>query len=84
MATVHELTEQGYKPYEAEGITVFWKPDVCQHSGNCVRGDSEVFSIQRRPWINPAGNSPEAIAAVIDTCPSGALRYVVDGGGANS
>ncbi|WBT10137.1 (4Fe-4S)-binding protein [Corynebacterium sp. SCR221107] len=57
---------------------------MCQHSGNCVRGDSEVFSAQRRPWINPAGNSPEAIAAVIDTCSSGALRYVVDGGGANS
>jgi uncharacterized Fe-S cluster protein YjdI len=34
-----------------------------------------VFRPRDRPWINVEGADPGAIAAAIDTCPSGALSY---------
>ncbi|MDP9800748.1 putative Fe-S cluster protein YjdI [Arcanobacterium wilhelmae] len=68
---------EGYKAYDAEGISVLWNPPICQHSGNCVRGNGDVFSKNRRPWIDPAAADAEEIAAIIDTCPSGALKYIL-------
>ncbi|WZU03104.1 (4Fe-4S)-binding protein [Erysipelothrix sp. D19-032] len=46
------------------------------HSGVCVRGLHDVFDTNRRPWIL-ADNAPaDEIAALIDSCPSGALKYI--------
>ena len=39
--------------YEADGITVTFDPDVCIHSGVCVRGLPDVFDIKRKRWIRP-------------------------------
>jgi hypothetical protein len=33
----------------------------------------------KKPWIEPDGAAAEAIIAVIDQCPSGALRYSIGG-----
>nr|WP_120491238.1 (4Fe-4S)-binding protein [Corynebacterium lactis] len=66
---------EGYKAYEADGVVIYWKADLCQHSRNCVRGNPNVFEYERRPWIDPTAASPEEIATVIDRCPSGALKY---------
>lgn len=63
------------KAYENEHIIVYWNSDICKHSGNCVRGDSEVFNPNRRPWIELKEDSGEDISKIIDTCPSGALSY---------
>jgi uncharacterized Fe-S cluster protein YjdI len=38
---------------------------------------AQVFKLRQEPWIDPAGATPEAIAKVINTCPSGALPYVL-------
>ena len=67
---------EGYKAYEAKDIAIFWNGDVCQHSRNCVSGNADVFNRDRRPWIDPEAASADDIAAVIDRCPSGALKYM--------
>jgi uncharacterized Fe-S cluster protein YjdI len=63
------------KEYTNGEITVVWKPDVCEHSGNCVRGLPAVFRPGERPWIRVEASSSEDIRSTIDTCPSGALSY---------
>ncbi|HHT40820.1 MAG TPA: (4Fe-4S)-binding protein [Actinomyces sp.] len=63
------------KTHETDELRVFWKADICQHSGNCVRGNGAVFDPKRRPWIDLSQASAEEVMRVIDTCPSGALSY---------
>ena len=48
MTKKEELEAQGYKTYENEDIRVFWKPRICQHAGECARGNFNVFNPQRR------------------------------------
>jgi len=48
---------------------------VCIHSGNCVRGLSQVFQPKEKPWIKIDEASSEEIMKTIDKCPSGALSY---------
>jgi uncharacterized Fe-S cluster protein YjdI len=63
------------KEYYGHDITVSFDLDVCTHSANCLRGDPAVFELGRRPWILPDAGDAEHVAEVINTCPSGALRY---------
>ena len=42
MTKKEELEAQGYKTYENEDIQVFWKPRICQHAGECARGNYNV------------------------------------------
>ncbi len=62
------------KNYVGHEVTVSFDAEVCQHSGNCVRGLSAVFDVAQRPWIQP-DNAPAAdVIEVVGRCPSGALR----------
>jgi uncharacterized Fe-S cluster protein YjdI len=71
--------------YTSEAIDVTYDARRCIHAAECVRGLPEVFDTDRRPWILPSGASADAIAAVIERCPSGALHYTRrDGGAAES
>jgi len=67
------MSEQ--KEYTNGEITVVWKPDICEHSGNCVRGLGKVFKPGERPWVQIGNATTEEIKNTIDTCPSGALSY---------
>ncbi|QBH96713.1 hypothetical protein EKN56_10030 [Limnobaculum zhutongyuii] len=71
----NELTEKGYRCYTGENIDVYFNTAMCQHSGNCVRGNANIFKLSRKPWIMPDNASVEEVKRVIDTCPSGALQY---------
>jgi uncharacterized Fe-S cluster protein YjdI len=62
------------KSYVGKSVTVSFDSEVCQHSGNCVRGLSSVFDSANRPWIDPDGATAEEVAAQMARCPSGALR----------
>lgn len=73
------LLENGFRKYVGEDVEVFYNKDLCTHSGNCVKGNKEVFEVGRRPWILPDNASAEEGTRVIDTCPSGALKYIVKG-----
>jgi len=61
--------------YETPDITVTFDPNVCIHSGVCVRGLPLVFDVKRKHWIRPELASAADVAAQIARCPSGALQY---------
>jgi uncharacterized Fe-S cluster protein YjdI len=61
--------------YETDEISVSFDPDVCRHSGVCVRGLPAVFDVKRKRWIRPELATAEEVAAQVKKCPSGALQY---------
>ena len=61
--------------YETPEITVTFAPEVCQHTGVCLRGLPAVFDVQRKRWIRPELASAADVAAQVARCPSGALQY---------
>ncbi|MCC6316518.1 MAG: (4Fe-4S)-binding protein [Gemmatimonadaceae bacterium] len=62
--------------YEAQGFAVTFDPNICTHSGRCVRGLPAVFDVKRKRWIDVSAASAEAIEAQVRRCPSGALQFV--------
>jgi uncharacterized Fe-S cluster protein YjdI len=62
------------KTYRGKEVDVSFDPEVCIHSGNCVRGLPPVFDAKRRPWIDPDGASADEVVAQVKRCPSGALQ----------
>ncbi len=68
------------KLYTGPITDVCFDGELCQHSGNCVRGLPDVFNTSARPWI-AAGTvaseqQAERLREVVATCPSGALAMV--------
>jgi uncharacterized Fe-S cluster protein YjdI len=61
--------------YETPGITVTFDPNVCVHSGVCVRGLPAVFDVRRKRWVQPEAATSDQVAAQVERCPSGALQY---------
>lgn len=61
--------------YEAPDIIVTFDPEICTHSGNCVRGLPAVFDVRRRKWVHADAAPAEQVAAQIARCPSGALQW---------
>lgn len=70
-----ELIDAGFRQYSGEKIDVYFNTSLCQHSGNCVRGSSKLFTLSRKPWIMPDNVEVDTVKRVIDSCPSGALKY---------
>ncbi|MBL1228062.1 (4Fe-4S)-binding protein [Enterococcus sp. BWB1-3] len=70
------LTAQGYRKYIGAELDIYYNKDICAHIGNCVRGNPEVFEVGRRPWIIADNGSLEENIRVVDSCPSGALKYI--------
>ncbi|MBS2016357.1 MAG: CDGSH iron-sulfur domain-containing protein [Deltaproteobacteria bacterium] len=56
----------------------------CIHSRQCVLGRPDVFvpNVQGE-WIHPDNATPEELAALAQSCPSGAITYERLDGGAN-
>ena len=71
------------RQYVGDGIVVYWDSQRCFHSERCTSGLPTVFDRAQRPWVQLAGADPDEVAAVIDTCPSGALSYSRTDGAAN-
>ncbi|MDU1891891.1 MAG: (4Fe-4S)-binding protein [Dysgonomonas sp.] len=63
------------KEYSNGEVTVIWQPELCIHSGNCVRMLPQVYNTKERPWIKPENGTKEELINQIDCCPSGALSY---------
>ena len=71
------MTSKRVQSYETPEITVTFDPNVCIHSGVCVRGLPLVFDVKRKRWVRPELASAADVAAQIDRCPSGALQYIM-------
>lgn len=42
------LLDGGYRCYTGENIDVYFNTAICQHSGNCVRGNGKLFNLKRK------------------------------------
>ncbi|MDG1738028.1 MAG: CDGSH iron-sulfur domain-containing protein [Paracoccaceae bacterium] len=69
------------KRYEGENIAVTFDLQVCVHSRKCWLALPQVFDPSRRPWVLPDNGSADEIAAMVRTCPSGALQFERKDGG---
>lgn len=72
--------EDKIKEYHTDELIVYWRPKQCSHAGKCWGTLPEVFDVDKKPWIDLANASTEAIIKVIDKCPSDALKYKVKEG----
>lgn len=66
--------------YEGRDTTVYYNRLLCSHAGECSARLQAVFDPGRKPWIEPDSGTVEDIEDVVKACPSGALRFAVDGG----
>ena len=63
------------KTYAGQDIEIDFDMKRCIHARNCYLKLPQVFDPERRPWVSPDAASAEEIAAMVRTCPSGALTY---------
>lgn len=71
------------RSYPGTDIEISFDMRRCIHARNCFLGLPQVFNPARRPWVAPDAAPAEEIAAIIRSCPSGALTFRrLDGGGA--
>ena len=69
------------KVYRGRDLEVSFDLDICVHIGECLRGQPEVFKLNRRPWILSDLADADEVAEIVRLCPSGALQYKrLDGG----
>lgn len=69
------MTEKHYSNGE---ITVIWKPDLCVHSGVCVKNSPDVFRPKEKPWVKIEAETSNRIMRTVEKCPSGALSYHIE------
>jgi uncharacterized Fe-S cluster protein YjdI len=60
--------------YETPNVRVTFDPNICLHSGVCLRTLPAVFDIARPRWVRPENADPAAVIAAVAKCPSGALK----------
>jgi len=62
--------------YIGKDITVCFNAERCMHAGLCVRKLPEVFEANATgEWIHPDEADVDSLVQLIESCPSGALRY---------
>lgn len=66
--------EDATREYATAEIVVEWRPELCQHSGNCARGLPQVFDPRKRPWVTVNAATADEVEGAVARCPSGALR----------
>ncbi len=67
------------KTYDGTSISISFDMKRCIHARNCFLKLPQVFDPARRPWVDPDAAPAEEIAAMIRTCPSGALTFTKPG-----
>lgn len=74
-----DRTPDEWQEYVGEGVTIHDNRGLCAHAGRCTDGLPSVFRLRKEPFIDATGAPAEKIAEIVRSCPSGALRYSVDG-----
>ena len=63
------------RAYRGAELTVFFDARRCIHAAECARGLPAVFDTSRKPWVAVDEAAADAVATVVERCPSGALTY---------
>lgn len=61
--------------YSNNEINIVWRPNLCTHSGFCVRLLPNVYKPKERPWITIENATTEELKRQINKCPSKALTF---------
>ncbi|MDR0846927.1 MAG: (4Fe-4S)-binding protein [Lactobacillales bacterium] len=78
IATEKDLKFAGYRKYFGKEIDVYYNAQVCKHVAACLKGLPVVFDTEKKPWIQvDNADSINDVIRVVNTCPTGALKYVV-------
>jgi len=78
-ANPEQRTPDEVDDYAGKEITIHFNRLQCASALECVNGLPAVFKERGKPWITPDNATAQEIMTVIRRCPSGALRYTVDG-----
>ena len=70
------------KTYNGTDISIEFDMKRCIHARNCFLKLPKVFDPAQRPWVQPDNAPAEEIAAMVRTCPSGALKFTMKTGAA--
>ena len=65
--------------YVGQQLTILDNRGICQHSGYCSDRLATVFRVGQEPFVAPSGGRMDEIIRAVRDCPSGALRYAIDG-----
>jgi uncharacterized Fe-S cluster protein YjdI len=60
--------------YETPEVAVTFDPNLCQHTGVCLRGLPAVFDVREKRWVRPELAPAADVIAQVGRCPSGALQ----------
>ena len=74
--TETELLDAGYRKYSGKEMDIYYNQHICEHAGKCVKGNPDVFEVGRRPWIITDNGDTNSNERVLNTCPTGALKYI--------
>ena len=69
------MTSKRIQAYESKELMLTFDPNLCEHSGVCLRTLPAVFDIGQKRWVRPEGAPAAAVRATVTKCPSGALQY---------
>jgi CDGSH-type Zn-finger protein/uncharacterized Fe-S cluster protein YjdI len=70
--------------YVGRDVTIEIVANRCIHSRNCVLGRPDVWIPNAEgPWVQPDAAPAETVAAIAQSCPSGAIQYQRHDGHAN-
>jgi CDGSH-type Zn-finger protein/uncharacterized Fe-S cluster protein YjdI len=70
--------------YPGKDVTITIHGNRCIHSRNCVLGRPDVWVPNAEgPWVHPDAAPADVIAAIAESCPSGAIHYQRSDGGEN-
>lgn len=72
------MSREIIKDYSNGDVKVIWKPDICVHSGMCVKSLPEVFRPKEKPWIKIDAAASNQIMNAVEKCPSGAVSYEIE------
>ncbi|MEQ1831558.1 MAG: CDGSH iron-sulfur domain-containing protein [Candidatus Eisenbacteria bacterium] len=68
--------------FQSDAISVTWSRRRCTHAAECVMRLPTVFEPGRAPWVDATAAAGDAIAEVVQRCPTGALHFERHDGGA--
>ena len=77
------MSDDKIHDYQGSEADVHWDERLCIHVAECGHARNDLFVGGRKPWCQPDCVSVDEVVDVVERCPSGALMYTRNDGGAS-
>jgi uncharacterized Fe-S cluster protein YjdI len=57
----HPMSDRRLQVYETDQVRVMFDPNVCMHSGVCLRTLPAVFDVRQQRWVRPENASTDDV-----------------------